>query len=73
MFKQYYTFFHTFFYLHVFSKNTNNVIITKRPDITVSLHQQVQEGPEVPWKFHSLLPDGEENDKRRESPLANFL
>ena len=25
IFKQYYTYFHTLFYLHVFQKNTNNI------------------------------------------------
>ena len=32
VFKQYYIYFHTFFYLHVFSKNTNNVSRTTLPN-----------------------------------------
>ena len=32
VFKQYYTYFHTLFHLHVFSKNTNNVTRTTLPN-----------------------------------------
>jgi len=32
IFKQYYTYFHTFFYPHVFSKNTNNFTRTILPN-----------------------------------------
>ena len=41
VFKQYYTYFHTFFYLYVFSKNTNN--ITKTTLSNTSLNFQNHE------------------------------
>ena len=42
IFKQYYTHFHTLFYLHVFQKNTNNVTRTTLPN-----------NPQV---FHNICP-----------------
>ena len=37
MFKQYYTYFHLLFHLHIFSKNTNNLTRTTLPNGLISL------------------------------------
>ena len=42
VFKQHYTYFHTLFHLHVFSKNTNNVTRTTLPNGSQILRGNVE-------------------------------
>ena len=64
VFKQYYTYFHTLFHLHIFSKNTNNVTRTRLPNDPLSFKR---------WDIRVFRLIKTENSKKTWAPLKTKL